>query len=72
MYYLDKVIVPNIHSEVVFNFKKDEESGLRYFISLKCKDEQFDLHSKPILHCAQSRQYWSSTINYILSAIFDI
>ena len=46
LYFLDKVIVPNIHSEVVFNFKKDEESGLRYFISLKCKDEQFDLHSK--------------------------
>jgi len=46
LYDTDKVFVPNYMSQVVFNFQKDAETGLRYFISLKSKDEEFDLYSK--------------------------
>jgi len=70
LYYLDKVIVPTICSEVVFNFKKDEESGLRYFISLKCMDEQFDLHSKTYFAlCAEPAVL---VINHKLHTFSDI
>ncbi len=46
LYDTEKVIIPNNLSQVVFNFHKDAESGFRYFISLKCENEEFDLHSK--------------------------
>lgn len=49
LYDVDKIIVPNDLSQVVFNFQKDTEAGLRYFISLKLNDDVFDLYSKTYL-----------------------
>ena len=46
LYYTDKVIVPKELSQVVFNFQKLPNLGLRYFISLKLNKEEFQLHSK--------------------------
>jgi len=46
LYDTDRVIVPKTFSEVVFNFRKTDDTGLRYFISLKCQDEEFDLYAK--------------------------
>ena len=46
LYDTDRVFVPKEFSQVVFNFKKNIDTGIRYFISLKCQDEEFDLYSK--------------------------
>jgi SNF2 family DNA or RNA helicase len=46
LYDTDFVTIPKAESQVVFNFHKDADTGLRYFISLKCENEEFDLHSK--------------------------
>ncbi|MEI8085782.1 MAG: DEAD/DEAH box helicase [Paludibacter sp.] len=46
LYDVDKIIVAQDLSQVVFNFQKDNENGIRYFISLKSNNEVFDLYSK--------------------------
>lgn len=46
LYDVDRIIVPPNLSQVVFNFQKDNDNGLRYFISLKSNNEEFDLYSK--------------------------
>ncbi len=46
LYNTDRVLVPKDLTQVVFNFHKYDDLGLQYFISLKCENEEFDLHSK--------------------------
>jgi len=46
LYEVDRIYVPKELSQVVFNFTKDSETGLRYNINMKCGNEEFDLHSK--------------------------
>jgi len=47
LYEVDRVYIPKELSQIVFNFKKDNETGLRYFINVRCGNEQLDLHVKP-------------------------
>jgi len=46
LYEVDRIYVPKELSQVVFNFIKDSETGLRYYINMKSGNEHFDLHSK--------------------------
>jgi len=46
LYDVDKIIFPREKSEIVFNFQKDVEAGLRYFIHVKCQNENIDLFGK--------------------------
>jgi SNF2 family DNA or RNA helicase len=46
LYDTDKVLTLKKPSQVIFNFHKDSDLGLRYFISLKNENEEFDLYSK--------------------------
>ena len=47
LYEVDRILIPKGLSEVVFNFKKDNEAGFRYFMHVKCKEERIDLYEKP-------------------------
>jgi SNF2 family DNA or RNA helicase len=47
LYEVDRILIPKGLSEVVFNFKKDNEAGFRYFIHVKCQEERIDLYEKP-------------------------
>lgn len=46
LYDSDRVFVSENTSQVVFNFIKDGDSGLRYFIHVKCEGEPIDLYDK--------------------------
>ncbi|MEI7502378.1 MAG: SNF2-related protein, partial [Paludibacter sp.] len=46
LYDADRIIAPQNLSQVIFNFQKDEVNGLRYYISLKSNNGEFDLFSK--------------------------
>jgi hypothetical protein len=47
LYNSDRIFISENISQVVFNFIKDNQSGLRYFINVKCEGEPIDLYEKP-------------------------
>lgn len=70
LYDIDRIIVSKNFSRVVFNFQKDIENGLRYFISLKLDEEVFDLYSKS--HFGLCNEPAAIVINHKLHTFDDI
>jgi len=70
LYDIDRIVVSKNNSAVIFNFEKNTENGLRYFINLKLDDAVFDLYSKS--HFGLCTEPASLVINHKLHTFNDI